>query len=134
MSGAAYLSAFDGVTMVDGTNTKHRSLLAPTAVVVNRLVVLPNGTKINYDGTSDPETYPGTARQHIVGSGASALTNYNNIANKIANRGTLTKTNLAGGTATCAAICLTVTPLASTKPAVNFFEYVVEFELEGEWS
>lgn len=134
MTAAAYLSNFDGVTVANTTDKKPRSFFGATDTVMNRLVTLPNGTVVNYDGTADPPTMPGLIRQHIVATGASALTNYNAISAKVGMRGTATKTYLAGGSASATGICLAVTPLATCVPTKNFYEYIIEIMLEGDWS
>lgn len=135
MSALAYISAFDGATIVNGTTMKHRSLLPPTGEVLNRIVDLPNGTLMNYDGSSDPVLVPGVARQHVVISGATAVTLYDAIAAKQGLLGTITRTRVSNGnTSTASGICLSVSPLTSSKPTQGFIEAVVEFRLIGDWS
>lgn len=135
MSALAYISAFDGVTIVNGTTMKHRSLLAPTSVVLNRIVELPNGTLMNYDGSADPVLVPGVARQHIVISGSTATTLYDAIAAKQGLLGTITRSRSSNGnTSTASGICLSVIPMGSSKPTQGFIEAVIEFRLIGDWS
>lgn len=135
MSALAYISAFDGVTIVNGTTMKHRSLLPPTSVVLNRIVELPNGTLMNYDGSADPVLVPGVARQHIVISGSTATTLYDAIAAKQGLLGTITRSRSSNGnTSTASGICLSVIPMGSSKPTQGFIEAVIEFRLLGDWS
>ena len=131
---SGYYSAFDGLTIVDGSTTKHRSVEGLTDVVIDRTKNLASGTKVNYDGTSDASTHPGRARQQIVASGGGALTALDNLIAKIGMRGTLTRTKLATGTETCTAILEDVQVMSTTRPVFTYYEYIAYWNLETDWA
>lgn len=135
MSGwVGYITDFDGATVTDGTNTKHTSLVIDTDVVMARFFTLPNGTKVNYDGTSDAATFPGTCQQRIKGSGNNVGSQFSTLMDKKGNRGTLTLTKVDGvSQLTCNAVLIDVRIISTSLPPKKFYEYVCLWELEDDW-
>lgn len=128
-----YLSAFDGTTLVDGSTKFAAAYVQNAAQVVLKTYRLPNGTVVNYDGTSDSALTVGPISQEVYAA-SSALTFYNTLVGKLGHYGTLTLTKLAGGTTTTSAILTAVrdvTPALTARSAMNI---VVEFEVVTSWS
>lgn len=136
MSAIGYISAFDGLTLVNGT-TPAATLAAinhvdDTAVVINRFVTLPNGTVLNLDGTEDADTSPGKATQ-IIRSSQSAFIFYNSVKSKKGVRGTITKTLLLFGSQTCTGVLMDVRIVEPFTSAEDRVELELDFQFETEW-
>ena len=79
-----FIITIDGVTIVDH-GTYKASGVAQNAATANVLTyVLPNGTKINYDGTADSTTTPGRMIQDTVCTSGGA-TKYAAMVAKLGN-------------------------------------------------
>lgn len=139
MAQLGYISAFDGVTLSDGSARKPQTPVGDTAIVQSKMYVLPNGTKINYNGTGDDNTTPGGVKvRHVIKStsgGDTAITRYNAITGKKGNRGTLTKTIFGTSTTqTCTAVLTDVQVMANSLPQKNILFLDLTFECETDWA
>ena len=129
-----YLTAFDGTTLINHSTLRATGVVANTTTAHIRTYVLPNGTKVNYDGTADGAVTPGKATQRIycVSGGA---TLYAALAGKLGYYGTLTLTKLATGTTTCSAILESAEDITQRViHGTGYMEILVTFELVSEWS
>lgn len=132
MTVLGWITAFDGTTIINGTTAKHRSMIAGTEVVRSAFYTLPNGTKMNYDGTGDPVMMPGPFSQHIVATDDSHI---RDCLAKLGMRGTATLTRVVGApTKTCTAILTKVEILPTSLPSKDYYEYIVYFEQEDDWA
>ena len=132
-----YLTIFDTTTLVDHSNKRALDVVDNTSGVNAPVTILPNGTKVYYNGTSDATTTPGRARQRIINISA-ARTFYETLVGKLGNYGqlTLAETDHATNptTHTCYAILMSVrdiTPILRTRDKM-WIE--VEFELLTDWT
>lgn len=128
-----YISAFDGLTLVDGSAKKAKNLIGITNTVNNSLYTLPNGTVVNYEGTADSVTSPGSATQNITIK-TSAAAFYNSLSAKIGNRGTVTRTNVTTGTQTCTGILVDVKILDESVWPKGFLMLALTFNFETNWA
>lgn len=129
-----YLVTFDGNTMVNHTTKRALDVVDNTSGVNLPVVILPNGTKVYYNGTSDSTTTPGKAKQRvIVTTGADSF--YANMIAKLGDYGTLTLDPVDGSAnLTCSAVCTSVrdiTPILRDRDSM-WMEF--EFELLTNWS
>lgn len=129
-----FLTAFDGSTLVNHSAYYALSFARVDMIVQNKTYVLPNGTKLNYDASTDSTVTPGTARQevHYATSGYSVA---GAIEAKLGNIGTLTHTDLASTAKACTAILTKAQRIgvsAIGDRAVMQMEY--EFDLVTDWA
>jgi hypothetical protein len=72
--GAGFITSFDTTTIVNHTTQRGVGFANVNYTVNGRTYVLPNGTKANYDGTSDSVITPDSASQlFYVTTGAGAV-------------------------------------------------------------
>lgn len=71
-----YIQSFAGTTLVDNSTKHATNRVQNAARVINRSYTLPNGTVVDYDGTSNADLTPGSVSQEILvtSSGASFYT------------------------------------------------------------
>ena len=128
-----FLTLFDGTTLVNHSDQRATDVVDNTSGVNVPLVILPNGTKVYYNGTSDSTTTPGRAIQRFA-EWSDGVSIYGTLVGKLGHIGTLTKTRLGGTTYTCDAVLIgvrDVTPILRTR-ANMIIE--VEFELLTDWT
>ena len=134
-----YLTVFDTTTLINYTALKPMGIAKDTSKVAMRTYELPNGTKVNWDGTGDSIVTPGKATQEILAT-AGGMTLFNALTNKQGNYGVLTLTRLNSNpatvvTLTCNAVLDMVDdfyPQAAHDTAVMHLR--VTFELISAWS
>lgn len=128
-----YLTAFDGTTLINHSTLCAISVAQQASIVALRTYVLPNGTIVNYDGTSDAALTPGQISQEIMAtSGGIAL--HDALAAKIGNYGTLTLTQLATGTVTANAILTSIEDISDSMARADAMKISLTFQLVGDWA
>lgn len=130
-----YLTAFDGLTIVDGSSSKVPVSEAPvgeTGEVIDRFQELHNGTVMDYDGTSASDIAPGRITQVVIVT-ATVGSYYGSAIAKIGEEGTLTKTKFPSGTETCTARCMSVEPLGRSLPGKNIAYFLWTFQGKTNW-
>lgn len=134
MSKLGYLVTFDGTTLVDHSNKRALDVVDNTSGVNLPVSILPNGTKVYYNGTSDSTTTPGRAKQRLINVSA-GNTFYATLVGKLGNYGTLTLDPLDGGAnLTCSAILVSVRDITPILRSRDKLWVEVEFELLTDWS
>jgi len=127
-----YLTAFDGLTLIDHSTKTGRTPLSNAATVNLPIYVLPNGTKAYYNGTTDATLTPGRMTQGLLCT-ASGRTFYNQIVAKLGNYGVLTLTKANGGTATANAILLAVIDVTPGLAVRDYIWIDATFEVLDNW-
>ena len=93
-----YIWKFDTLEIVGSTAKANEKSVTHGGVMANvKIVKLPNGTVINYDGTADASTSYGPFEQEIAVY-SSAVTLYNSLKAKLGNRGIAIKKDYPDGT------------------------------------
>ena len=131
-----YLSAFDGLTIANTTTMKAvlgQEPAADTKDAIDRMQKLANGTIVDYDGTATSSFNYGEVTQVVIVT-ASAVTHFNTAQLKRGVYGTLTKTLFAGGTETCNARCIDISPLSQSLPGKDTLYIQWIFQTVGAWS
>ena len=128
-----YLTAFDGVTLLNHSTLKATNNVSNTSTVLLRTHVLPSGFKVYYPAAADSPVTPGKATQDIYCvSGGEAL--YGALTPKLGHIGTLTLTKLATGTLTCSAVLEAVDNITQRSiHGTGYMQIRVTFELISEW-
>ena len=129
-----YLITFDGTTLINHGALCAASVAENNATVALRMYTLPNGNRVNYDGTSDSAITAGEINQEILATtGGIAL--YGTLAAKLGNRGSLTLSPLSGADVSCNAVLLSIED-TSTRPVERLGEVKmrVTFAVEGDWT
>lgn len=129
-----YLSAFDGITLVNRTTRFDMGWVTAAAQVLTRTERLPNGTIINYDGNTDSIVVPGnlSPQEIYVSEGAESF--FASLVAKLGHVGTLTLTKKAGGTVTTTAI---LTAVKDTTPRLiqgDALRITVQFTVIDAWA
>ena len=131
-----YLTIFDGLTIANTTTRKAvigQEPVADTKEVIDRMQKLANGTIVDYDGTATSSfNYAEVTQVVMVTSGAVAY--FNTAQLKRGVYGTLTKTLFAGGTETCNARCIDISPLSQSLPGKDTLYIQWIFQTVGAWS
>jgi len=133
MASLGYISAFDGLTIVDGSTKKARNPVGDTDIARVLLSTLPNGTKLNYDGPYDSDLSPGSATQVMTISTAGTAF-YDSLLAKKGNQGEVTKTLLSTGSVRCTGILSNVQILGDSLPQIGHLVLAINFEFETSWS
>jgi len=133
MAGIGYISAFDGLTVVDGSTKKAKNPVGDTDIARVLLHTLPNGTILNYDGPYDSDTIPGGATQ-VMSISTAGATFYGTLLAKKGNQGEVTKTLLAGGSERCTGILANVQILGDSVPQIGYLTLALNFSFETTWS
>ena len=129
-----YLVTFDGTTLVDHSNKRALDVVDNTSGVNAPVTILPNGTKVYYNGTSDSTITPGRARQRVISTSA-GNTFYTTLVGKLGNYGTLTLDPLDGGAdRTCSALLMSVRDITPILRSRDKLWIEVEFELLTDWT
>ena len=132
-----YILSFDGTVIVDivGATTLRAITTAQNGAVANALLyTLPNGTRINYNGTADATTTPGRMSQSIIcTSGGPAL--YGTLVAKLGHYGTTVLSPLSGADLSAASILVAVEDITPAKIArVNSMHIRITVEVVGDWT
>ena len=129
-----YISIFDTLQIVGSTAKAVEKSLTMGGVTANvKIVKLPNGTVINYDGTSDASISYGPFEQEI-GVYSSAVALYNSINAKLGNRGSATKTSMTGANYTNAGVVLERVEIVSIDaPTADAMTLKLYFETDQAW-
>lgn len=129
-----YVSAFDGVTLVDGTSKLAASFDFASVEVSTKIKRLPNGTIVRYDGTDDSDMLPGNTQSVTVYCKNSYKTFVEQMHGKIGDYGVLTFTKLSGGTVTCNAVLTDVKDATPILTARNRGRVRMTWQLVSLWS
>lgn len=132
-----YVTAFDGITL-SSSNVKPVTAIGSTNTVQEKMFTLPNGTKINYDGSTDTNVTPGRIKVDFILKNESSNNLYDGLQAKKGNRGTLTKTKFSTGspgTETCTAVLMNIeVNQEKSRPQKGKVYITAEFELETDWA
>ena len=132
-----YVTAFDGITVHSGSTLKSLTAIGSTNTVQEKMFTLPNGTKVNYDGTTDTNVTPGSIKVDFWFT-SSAYSTYDGLQAKKGNRGTLTKTKfstVSPGTEICTAVLMNIDiNQEKSRPKKGKLYVTMEFELETDWA
>jgi hypothetical protein len=141
MASYGYINDFGSLVIIDDSNTaggyvkKAQSLVGNTDMVINRFVQLPNGTKVNFDGTGSATTMPGDNVKQRVSVNDSSAQFYDAASALVGTRDTVTKYVWADGTTeTCTGILKEVRILPRSRPALDFGVFELIFNLESDWA
>ena len=141
MSSYGYISDFGSLVIVDDASTaggvvkKAQNMVGNTNLVINRFRTLPNGTKVNFDGTGSAATVPGDNVKQRVSVNDSSAQFYDAASAVVGTRDTVTKYVWDGGTTeTCTGVLKEVRILPRSKPAIDYGVFELVFNLESDWS
>lgn len=134
-----FLTVFDGLTISNYTTLKPTIIAVDTSKPALRMYMLPNGTKVNWNGIGDDDITPGQITQEIhCTSGGMSL--FNNLKAKEGNYGVLTLTRMNSNpvtivTMTCNANLVSVVDI-SPNPIHDTatMDLRMIFELWSVWS
>ena len=130
-----YLITIDGTTIINHSTLRAINTVQNAATAYLRTFVIPSGTKINYDGTSDSNTTPGRMSQEIICySGGATL--YGTLVGKQANYVTSVLSPLTGAdltnTGTIIAAVDDITPRKIHGTGVMHIRITIE--VVGNWA
>ena len=107
--------------------------IGQTDEVIDRMHNLHNGTIMDYDGTADADLRPGLVSQ-LTSCNTSGKAYYATVVAMVGENGTLTKTLFAGGTETCTARCIDITPISSSLPGKDVIRVMYRFRCKTSWA
>lgn len=129
-----YLTGFNtgtAYTLIDHSTQLGLNVISTAVASQPRVEMLPNGTKVNYDGTSGAPRIPGKLTQRIrLSSGAStAMAKWAILEGAIGKQGTLTLTTLGAAAKTCTAVLESMTE-TSQRPISDRAAMIIDMTFD----
>jgi len=130
-----YVTMFDLVAVVNGTTRRATTYTGDGTIAKARVITLPNGTKVNYDGTSDSPTTLGRVTQEFLDTAGSAY--MTSLHNKLGNVGLLVLTDAADDPTTYLSASAILIKVQDTTPVQGARDKVwctATWEIVGAWA